>query len=53
MTVSNLTVKAAGLLFKIPLTALIGETGMGYFNSAYTLFTWLYMLSAAGLPAAA
>ncbi len=53
MTVSSLIVKAAGLLFKIPLTSLIGEEGMGYFNSAYTLFTWLYMLSAAGLPAAA
>ncbi len=53
MTVSNLIVKAAGLFFKIPLTSLIGEEGMGYFNSAYTLFTWLYMLSCAGLPAAA
>ena len=53
MTVSNLIVKAAGLFFKIPLTSLIGEEGMGYFNSAYTLFTWFYMLCAAGLPAAA
>ena len=52
MTLSNLTVKAAGLFFKIPMTALIGEEGMGYFNSAYTLFTWLYMLLAAGLPVA-
>ncbi len=53
MTVSNLIVKAAGLMFKIPMTALIGEEGMGYFNGAYTLFTWFYMLSAAGLPTAA
>ncbi len=53
MTISNLIVKAAGLMFKIPLTALIGEEGMGYFNGAYTLFTWFYMLSAAGLPTAA
>lgn len=53
MTVSNLIVKAAGLLFKVPLTSLIGEEGMGYFNTAYTLFTWLYMLSCAGLPTAA
>lgn len=52
MTVSNLIVKAAGLMFKIPMTALIGEEGMGYFNSAYNLFTWLYMLSCAGLPTA-
>lgn len=53
MTVSNLIVKAAGLLFKIPLTALIGEEGMGYFNSAYNIFTWLYVISCAGLPSAA
>lgn len=53
MTISNLIVKAAGLMFKIPLTALIGEEGMGYFNSAYNIFTWLYMLSCAGLPTAA
>ena len=53
MTISNLIVKAAGLMFKIPMTALIGEEGMGYFNGAYMLFTWLYMLSAAGLPTAA
>ncbi len=52
MTVSNLIVKAAGLLFKIPLTSLIGEEGMGYFNGAYTIFTWLYMISCAGLPSA-
>lgn len=53
MTLSSLAVKAAGLMFKIPLTALIGEEGMGYFNTAYNLFTWLYMLSCAGLPTAA
>ena len=52
MTLSNLAVKAAGLFFKIPMTSLIGEEGMGYFNSAYTIFTWLYMLSCAGLPTA-
>ncbi len=52
MTLANLIVKAAGLLFKIPLTAMIGEVGMGYYSGAYTLFTWLYMLLAAGLPAA-
>ncbi len=53
MTASNLIVKAIGLFFKIPMTALIGEEGMGYFNGAYTIFTWLYTLSCAGLPTAA
>ena len=53
LAVSTIIVKFTGLLFKIPLTALIGESGMGYFNSAYTLFTWFYMISTAGLPVAA
>ena len=53
LTASTVIVKFAGLLFKIPLTALLGESGMGYFNSAYTLFTWFYMVSTAGLPVAA
>lgn len=52
LTASTIIVKLAGLFFKIPLTALIGEAGMGYFNSAYTLFTWFYMVSTAGLPVA-
>lgn len=52
LIISGMIVKLTGLLFKIPLTALLGESGMGYFNSAYTLFTWFYMISTAGLPTA-
>lgn len=53
LTLASIIVKLTGLLFKIPLTALLGESGMGYFNSAYTIFTWFYMISTAGLPTAA
>ncbi len=52
LTFSNIVIKAVGLLFKIPLTNLIGETGMGYFNSAYTIYAWFYMLTTAGLSVA-
>ncbi len=52
LTLSNVIIKAVGLLFKIPLTNLIGETGMGYFNSAYTIYAWFYMLTTAGLSVA-
>ena len=52
LTFSNILIKAVGLLFKIPLTNLIGETGMGYFNSAYTIYAWFYMLTTAGLSVA-
>ncbi len=52
LTASGLVVKLAGLFFKLPLTTLIGEEGMGYFSTAYTLFVWFYTLSTSGLPTA-
>ena len=52
LTVSNLLVKAAGLLFKIPMNLIVGDTGMGYYNSAYSVYTFFYMLATSGLPVA-
>ena len=52
LTGAGLVVKVAGLFFKLPLTTLIGEEGMGCFNTAYTIFVWFYTLSTSGLPAA-
>lgn len=50
--ISNLIVKAIGLIFKIPLSRIIGDEGMGYFNAAYTIYTWFYIISTAGIPVA-
>jgi len=52
LTLSNVLVKAIGVMFKIPLVNTIGDEGMGYFNSAYTIYTLFYMISTAGLPIA-
>jgi len=52
LTVSNLLVKAAGLLFKIPMNHIIGDSGMGYYGSAYSVYTFFYMLATSGLPIA-
>lgn len=49
---ANILVKVLGLLFKIPMSYYLGDEGMGYFNSAYQIYVWLYMLSTAGLPVA-
>lgn len=49
---SNILIKAAGLLFKIPLTHILDETGMAYFNTAYNIYAWFYMLTTAGLSVA-
>ena len=45
-------VKVIGALFKIPMTNLITSAGMGYFGSAYTIFTVIQTVAAAGFPVA-
>lgn len=52
LTITNLLVKVIGMMFKIPMNIIIGNEGMGYYNSAYTFYTYLYMVSTAGLPTA-
>lgn len=52
LSISNIVIKIVGMLFKIPLANLIENSGMGYFNSAYTIYVWFYMISTAGLPVA-
>ncbi len=52
LTVSNLLIKVIGALFKIPMNNIVGDQGMGYYSSAYTIYTFFYMISTAGLPVA-
>ena len=47
-----LITKALGLIFRIPLTNILGGTGMGYYSSAYTVFMPLYAIAASGIPSA-
>ena len=52
LTVANLLVKVIGLIYKIPLHQYLGDEGMGYFNSAYRIYTAFYLVSTGGLPIA-
>lgn len=47
-----LTVKLIGAVFKIPLGNILDGSAMGYFNTAYNVFTMVYAFSTAGLPTA-
>lgn len=42
--------KVIGALLKIPLTNMMGGTGMGYFSTAYSFFNPVYTVLSAGLP---
>ena len=45
-------VKVIGAFFKIPLNAIIGDVGMGYFGTAYTIYHPIFSLATAGFPVA-
>ena len=50
--IANLLVKVIGAVFKIPLINLIGDDGMGYFNVAYQIYTFMFIIATAGFPIA-
>ena len=50
--IGNLLVKLIGLVFKIPLSRVLGDEGMGYFNTGYTVYAWLFIVGCTGFPVA-
>lgn len=52
LTLSTLIVKIIGFIYKLPLSYILSDEGMGYFNSAYTVFSFFFLLCTAGVPRA-
>ena len=52
LAMATVIVKLVGALYKVPLNAIIGEKGFGYFSTAYEIYNILLMISTAGLPVA-
>ena len=52
LLVATIICEVIGVVFRIPLVNLLGETGMGYFSTAYDLYLPIYALAMAGLPIA-
>jgi len=52
LMLSGIIVKALGLIYKIPLSYILSDEGMGYFNSAYTVYTFFFIICTAGIPKA-
>ena len=52
LSLATLVVKVIGVIYKIPLSNMIGTVGRGYFDSAYNLYVPIYTVSMAGLPVA-
>ncbi len=49
---AGIIIKILGAFFRIPLANLIGDEGMGYFQSSYPIYLLLVVISTAGFPTA-
>lgn len=52
LAISTFIVKVIGLFYKIPMMAYLGAEGMGYFNSAYDIYSLFFVISTTGIPVA-
>lgn len=50
--IAGLIIKVIGAVFRIPLANIIGDGGMGYYQTAYPIYVLLLTLSTAGIPTA-
>ncbi|MGN0611372.1 MAG: polysaccharide biosynthesis C-terminal domain-containing protein [Ruminiclostridium sp.] len=48
--VSMIISKVVGALFKIPLTNILGGIGMGYYSTAYSIYSPVFAMTAAAIP---
>ncbi len=52
LAIATAIVKIIGAVYSIPLKAIIGDKGFGYYSTAYELYTVLLTISLTGLPVA-
>ena len=50
LSISVIITKILGVSFKVPLSYVLGDEGMGYFNTAYAIYGLFYILCTAGVP---
>ena len=52
LAVAGILVRIIGLLYRSPLTAIIGPEGMGYYSSAYNIYALILLISSYSIPTA-
>ena len=50
LSLSVILTKILGVAFKVPLSYILTDEGMGYFNTAYAIYGLFYILCTAGVP---
>ena len=52
LAAASMVVRIIGLLYRAPLTAIIGDEGNGYYGIAYNIYTIILMVSSYSVPSA-
>ena len=52
LAVAGIIVRLIGMLYRIPLTNIIGDEGIGYYSSAYTIYSTMLIVSSYSMPVA-
>ncbi|NCC16452.1 MAG: polysaccharide biosynthesis protein [Clostridia bacterium] len=52
LATAGILVRFLGFVYRVPLTNMIGDQGNGIYSAGYYIYTFLLILSSAGLPAA-
>lgn len=52
LAVSGIIVRIIGILYRSPLTSIIGDEGNGYYGAAYNIYTIILLLASYSIPSA-
>lgn len=52
LAVASIITRIIGMLYKIPMTNMIGSEGMAYYNTAYEIYSIVLILSSLSIPLA-
>lgn len=52
LAAASIICRVIGLLYKSPLTAIIGDEGNGYYTTAYNIYTIILLVSSYSIPSA-
>ena len=52
LAIASIISRIVGLIYRIPLTAIIGKTGNDYYGTAYSIYNIILIMSSFSLPLA-
>ena len=50
LALASIVVRIIGIIYRIPLTNIVGNEGMGYYGFAFEVYSFLVILSTSAIP---